>query len=166
RPAWRGWPAYWNICSSICCRHRCRMPPANHHHRLVAIGGDMDPLQPEFTIGVEEEYLLVDRETRALVVEPPQCLIEDCEAHIGGQVTSELLRSQIESGTRACDNMQELRADLARLRQGIIDVVGRHGLAPIAASTHPFSRWSEQKQTRHERYDSLTEEMQVAARRL
>jgi len=126
----------------------------------------MDPLQPEFTIGVEEEYLLVDRETRALVVEPPQSLIEECEAHIGGQVTSELLRSQIEIGTRACDNMQELRADLARLRQGIIDVVGRHGLAPIAASTHPFSRWSEQKQTRHERYDSLTEEMQVAARRL
>ncbi len=126
----------------------------------------MNPLEPEFTLGVEEEYLLVDVETRALIVDPPQSLIGECEERIGGQVTSELLRSQIEVGTRVCHSVQEVRNDLARLRRGIIDVAARHGLAPIAASTHPFSRWSEQKQTQKERYDSLTAEMQAAARRL
>jgi carboxylate-amine ligase len=126
----------------------------------------MKPLEPEFTIGVEEEYLLVDRETRALIVDPPRSLIGECEELIGEQVTSELLRSQIEVGTRVCHTLQEVREDLARLRKGVIEVAGRHGLAPIAASTHPFSRWSEQKQTQKERYDSLTAEMQAAARRL
>ncbi len=126
----------------------------------------MKPLEPEFTIGVEEEYLLVDRESRALIIDPPQSLIGECEELVGGQVTSELLRSQVEVGTRVCHTLQEVREDLARLRKGIIEVAGRHGIAPIAASTHPFSRWSEQKQTQKERYDSLTSEMQGAARRL
>src|SRR5690606_33243181 len=126
----------------------------------------MQPAEPDFTIGVEEEYLLVDKKTRALIVDPPKSLIGECEERIGGQVTSELLRSQIEVGTRVCHTVQEVRADLAKLRRGIIDVAARHGLAPIAASTHPFSRWSEQKQTPKERYDLLTAEMQAAARRL
>ena len=126
----------------------------------------MRTVQPEFTIGVEEEYLLVDKDTRALIVDPPQSLIGECEEHCGGQVTSELLRSQVEVGTRVCSTVQEVRDDLARLRAGIIEVSGRHGLAPIASSTHPFSRWTEQKQTQKDRYDSLTAEMQAAARRL
>jgi carboxylate-amine ligase len=122
--------------------------------------------KPEFTIGVEEEYLLVDKETRALVIDPPKSLIGECQELCGDQVTTELVRSQIEIGTKGCNNVQEAREDLVRLRKIVIDVAGRHGLAPIAASTHPFSRWTEQKHTRKERYDSLTEEMQGAARRL
>jgi len=121
---------------------------------------------PPFTIGVEEEYLLVNKETRALIVDPPESLIDECEEIIGGQVTSELLRSQVEVGTRVCMNVQEVRGELAKLRRAVIDVAGRHGLAPIAASTHPFSRWAEQKHTDKERYESLTAEMQAAARRL
>jgi carboxylate-amine ligase len=62
--------------------------------------------------------------------------------------------------------MQEAREDLARLRKSIIEVTDRHGIAPIAASTHPFSLWSEQKHTQKDRYESLTAEMQGAARRL
>ena len=122
--------------------------------------------KPEFTIGVEEEYLLVDKETRALVVDPPKSLIGECEELCGSQVTTEFLRSQIEIGTVVCNNVQEVREDLRRLRGNIIEVTGRHGLAPIAASTHPFSRWTEQKHTQKDRYDSLTAEMQGAARRL
>jgi carboxylate-amine ligase len=122
--------------------------------------------EPAFTIGVEEEYLLVDKETRALVVDPPQTLMSEAEEKCGLQVTSELLRSQIEVGTKVCNNVQEARQDLAYLRSSIIEVAGRHGLAPIAASTHPFSLWTEQKHTPKERYDSLTDEMQGAARRL
>ena len=72
--------------------------------------------EPEFTLGVEEEYLLVDLETRALVVDPPKSLLSECEELLGGQVTTELLRSQIEVGTKVCQNIQEVREDLARLR--------------------------------------------------
>ena len=121
---------------------------------------------PEFTIGVEEEYLLVDKETRGLVVDPPKSLIGECEELCGSQVTSELLQSQIEIGTKVCRNVQEVREELSRLRRCIIDVADRHGLAPVAASTHPFSRWSEQKHTQKDRYEALTAEMQGAARRL
>jgi carboxylate-amine ligase len=122
--------------------------------------------EPAFTMGVEEEYLLVDKETRALAIDPPKSLLTECEEILGGQVTTELLQSQIEIGTKVCKNIQEVREDLGKLRRAIIEVTGRHGLAPIASSTHPFSRWSEQKHTRKERYDSLTAEMQGAARRL
>ncbi|MGB5625399.1 MAG: carboxylate-amine ligase, partial [Woeseiaceae bacterium] len=122
--------------------------------------------EPTFTIGVEEEYLLVDKETRSLVVDPPKTLMAEAEEKCGAQVTSELLQSQIEIGTKVCNNVQEAHEDLARLRRNIIDVANRHGLAPIAASTHPFSSWTEQKHTRKERYDTLTHEMQGAARRL
>ncbi|MCH7830091.1 MAG: carboxylate-amine ligase [Proteobacteria bacterium] len=122
--------------------------------------------EPAFTIGVEEEYLLVDKETRALVIDPPETLMAEARAKCGSQVTSELLRSQIEIGTRVCSDVREARADLARLRRNIIEVADRHGLAPIAASTHPFSHWTEQKHTQKERYEDLTHEMQGAARRL
>ena len=126
----------------------------------------MRQTKPAFTIGVEEEYLLVDKETRALVIDPPESLIGECEELCGEQVTTEFLRSQIEIGTKVCNNVQEAGEDLRRLRRIVIDVAARHGLAPIAASTHPFSRWSEQKHTKKERYDTLTAEMQGAVRRL
>jgi carboxylate-amine ligase len=89
-----------------------------------------------------------------------------CEERCGSQVTSELLRSQIEIGTKVCKNVQEAREDLRRLRKIIVDVANDHGFAPIAASTHPFSRWVDQKQTAKDRYAALTLEMQGAARRL
>jgi carboxylate-amine ligase len=121
---------------------------------------------PKFTIGIEEEYLLVDRETRGLVIDPPEGLMKECEERCGAQVTSELLRSQIEVGTRVCNNVREARDDLAKLRSNIIEVANSHGLAPIAASTHPFSLWQDQKHTEKGRYKALTHEMQGAARRL
>ncbi len=94
---------------------------------------------PKFTLGVEEEYLLVDRESRGLVVDPPDSLMKACEEQCGGQVTSELLRSQIEIGTKVCNNVQEVREDLRRLRKFFVDVANDHVFAPIAASTHPYS---------------------------
>ena len=122
--------------------------------------------EPSFTLGIEEEYLLVDRETRGLVVDPPKTLMAEAEEKLGGQVTSELLRSQIEIGTKVCANIKEAHEDLARLRRNVIEVANNHGLAPIAASTHPFSEWTDQKHTEKDRYDQLTHEMQGAARRL
>lgn len=122
--------------------------------------------EPEFTLGVEEEYLLVDKETRELVVDPPETLMQEAEEKIGAQVTSELLRSQIEIGTKVCNDVHQAREELTHLRRSVIDVAANHGLAPIAASTHPFSNWAEQKHTQKDRYDALTHEMQGAARRL
>ena len=126
----------------------------------------MSRSEPAFTIGIEEEYLLVDKETRGLVIDPPKTLMAEAVEACGPQVTPELLLSQIEIGTKVCNNIQEAHEDLVRLRQNVIEVADRHGLAPIAASTHPFSSWTEQKHTRKERYDALTDEMQGAARRL
>ncbi len=126
----------------------------------------MGTTEPKFTLGIEEEYLLVDRETRALVIEPPKNLMSECEELIGEQVSSELLQSQIEVGTKVCKNVQEARVELRRLRKVIVNVAANHNLAPIAASTHPFSSWLDQKQTPKDRYEALTVEMQGAARRL
>jgi carboxylate-amine ligase len=122
--------------------------------------------EPSFTVGIEEEYLLVDKETRALVIDPPETLMAEAEELCGPQVASEFLRSQIEVGTKVCRTIGEAHEDLARLRANIIKVADRHGLAPIAASTHPFSAWTDQKHTPKDRYDALTHEMQGAARRL
>src|SRR5271156_7195393 len=99
----------------------------------------MTVAEPEFTLGIEEEYFLVDRATRDVVEDPPAEMVADCEALLAGQVGPEFLRSQIEVGTRVCTSLAEARADLARLRATVARVAGRHGLAPIAAATHPVA---------------------------
>lgn len=121
---------------------------------------------PSFTVGIEEEYLLVDRATRDLVSGPPPAMIAKCEARLRGQVGTEFLQTQIEVGTKACSTLQEARDDLANLRGVVAEVASEFGLAPIAASTHPFGRWRDQKPTDTERYAVLEQDMQVAARRL
>ena len=90
--------------------------------------------EPAFTIGIEEEYLLVDLDTRDLVIEPPDSLMAEMASLLGGQVSPEFLRSQIEVGTRVCETSADARAELARLRRGVAEVAKRHGMAPIAAS--------------------------------
>jgi carboxylate-amine ligase len=122
--------------------------------------------EPSFTIGIEEEYLLVDRGSRDLVDDPPAAMLTECESLLQGQVSPEFLRSQIEVGTRKCTSIAEARADLARLRATVAEVAGRHGMAPIAASTHPFALWDRQKPTARERYQVLHRDLQGVARRL
>jgi carboxylate-amine ligase len=123
--------------------------------------------EPSFSVGIEEEYLLVDRRSRDLVTDMPPTMLEDCESLAEGQpVSRELLRSQIEVGTRVCQNLAEAREALVCLRRAVAQVADSHGLAPIAASTHPFAVWQQQKHTERARYAALTEEMQAAARRL
>ncbi|MFK5037166.1 glutamate-cysteine ligase family protein, partial [Klebsiella pneumoniae] len=79
--------------------------------------------------------LLVDRTTRDLAVEPPESMMEACQARLQGQVMPEFLQSQIEVGTRVCTTFAEAREDLRRLRATVIEVAADHGLAPIAAAT-------------------------------
>jgi carboxylate-amine ligase len=122
--------------------------------------------EPSFTIGVEEEYLLVDLETRDLVADPPQAMLDECAARLGGQVTPEFLRAQIEVGTKVCNSISEVRADLTELRRTLVEITACYGCAPIGASTHPFALWQSQKHTDKDRYNTLAEDMQVVARRL
>ncbi|MGF1592715.1 MAG: carboxylate-amine ligase [Kiloniellaceae bacterium] len=122
--------------------------------------------EPSFTVGIEEEYLLVDRETRDLVVDPPDSLMARCEQELGERVAPEFLQSQIEVGTSKCETVAEAGAELAELRRCIARIAGDYGLAPIAASTHPFALWDTQKHTRKERYDDLARDMQAVVRRL
>jgi carboxylate-amine ligase len=122
--------------------------------------------EPSFTIGMEEEYLLVDKETRDLAQEQPAALLAKCQEALPGQVSPEFLRSQIEVGTNVCRSIQEARADLIRLRSTVGRVAGEFGLAPIAASTHPFAEWSSQQHTDKERYNVLAQDLQQVVRRL
>lgn len=122
--------------------------------------------RPAFTVGIEEEYLLVDRETRSLVRNPPQELLDACVARLGEQVTPEFLRAQIEVGTRVCRDIAEAREDLKTLRRTVSEVAGERGMAVIASSTHPFSAWHEQQVTDKERYNIFARDLQAVARRL
>ncbi len=122
--------------------------------------------EPPFTIGIEEEYLLVDRKTRDLAINVPEALMVECQRRLEAQVSPEFLQSQIEVGTRVCGTVKEARQELARMRQCVAEVAGEHGLAPIAASTHPFAAWDRQKHTDKERYNTLARDMQAVARRL
>lgn len=122
--------------------------------------------RPSFTVGVEEEYKIVDLETRDLVRDLPSGMLEEIAEAAEGQVGPEFMRSQIEVGTRVCRNTKELRRELAGLRRTVAEVANRHGLAPISASTHPFAAWTEQLNTDKERYNALAEAMGGVARRL
>jgi glutamate---cysteine ligase / carboxylate-amine ligase len=122
--------------------------------------------EPEFTLGIEEEYFLVDRATRDVVTDPSDAMLAEYEALLGTQVSREFLRSQIEVGTRVCTSIDEARADLQRLRGTIASVAGRHGMAPVAAATHPFARWDAQRTTERGRYRSLEADLQGVGRRL
>lgn len=122
--------------------------------------------KPEFTIGIEEEYLLVDRATRNLVQDPPESVMKDAVRRLEAQVGHEFLRSQIEIGTRICATVQEAREDLARLRKGVAEVAEQHNFAMIAASTHPFAEWGDQLTTDNKRYHVLAQDLQTVVRRL
>jgi carboxylate-amine ligase len=120
--------------------------------------------EPAFTIGIEEEYLLVDRSSRDLIREAPPGILAECEKQLETQVTPEFLQCQIEVGTRVCETVQKARSDLARLRKTVAQVASDHGLAIIAASTHPFSLRHGHKHTDKSRYHMLARDMQAIAR--
>jgi carboxylate-amine ligase len=121
--------------------------------------------EPSFTFGIEEEYHLVDRSSRELTA-APQELMDRCLAELGGQVSPEFLRSQIEVGTPVCRSFGEARQHLARLRGTIAAIAADYGLAPMAASSHPFARPGQQAPTDKERYRSLAQDLQAVGRRL
>jgi carboxylate-amine ligase len=121
--------------------------------------------EPAFTLGIEEEYLLVDPETGALAA-MPDGMMAACRERLGKRVSPEFLRCQIEVGTDVCAGVAEARADLTHLRRTVAEIAAERGLAPIAASCHPFSDWKDQKVTERDRYVGLARDLGGVARRM
>ena len=121
------------------------------------------------TLGIEEEFLLVNPVSRDLVTDPPADLLRACEAALDpamGAISPEFLRAQIEVGTAVCRSIGEAREQLAGLRRCVIGAAEEHGLAVIAASTHPFADWHVQRHTDKARYNALADDLQLVAQRL
>lgn len=119
----------------------------------------------QFTLGIEEEFQIVDprtRELRSHVVE----ILEEGVMLLGEQIKPEMIQSMVEVGTGICRNIEEARADITNLRSVISSLARKNGLVIIAASTHPISRWQDQKIFDDERYELLVQELQTVARSL
>ena len=125
----------------------------------------MDLTEPSFSFGIEEEYLLVDKQTRMLTSAPAE-LFEALQAAVPGQIAAELLRSQVEVGTKPSHSFADARANLAHLRTTVIRLADKFGLAPIAASSHPIGGYRSQETTENERYAALASDLAGVGRRM
>ena len=125
----------------------------------------MPDTSTDFTIGIEEEYLLVDRDSLALA-EAPDGLMDACAAKLQDQVAPEFLKCQIEIGTKVCATVAEARDDLKRLRACVSHHAAQYNLAPIAASCHPFSDWRDQAHTQKDRYNTLSSDLAGVVQRM
>jgi carboxylate-amine ligase len=122
-------------------------------------------MEHRFTVGVEEEFQIVDPETWELRSHVSELLASSAPA-LGEQIKPELHQSIVEVGTRICQNVPELRTEIFRIRHELTSGAERVGLAVAAAGTHPFSDWKDQILSPGVRYDSIVEELQQLARSL
>jgi carboxylate-amine ligase len=118
-----------------------------------------------FTIGVEEEFQIVDPETWELRSHVSELLAASTPV-LGDQIKRELHQSIVEVGTRICGDVAELREEIFRIRRELTSSAERVGLAVAAAGTHPFSDWKDQVISPGKRYESIVEELQQLARSL
>ena len=134
-------------------------------HEQLMIGAENSE-DLTITVGVEEEFFLVDPETRDLLTDPDQRIFDACETNSGPhKVVREFLRSQIETNTRVCGSVAEVRTALRETRRTVIAAAERHGASVMAASTHPFAAWKTQSPTPQERYARFAIIFQETVRR-
>jgi carboxylate-amine ligase len=122
-------------------------------------------ITPSLTIGIEEEYQIIDpatRELRSYV----QRFLEHGQTVLPDQIHPEFMQSQVEAGTRICRNIQEARREVIRMRRSIWKLAEREGLWVAAAGTHPFSSWARQEVSPFGRYPELARFLQDVGRRL
>jgi len=122
--------------------------------------------RPSLTIGIEEEYQVVDPESGELRSFITQFIEDGRMVMIEREIKPELHQSMVEMGTPVCDTPAQAMEELLRQRQFIVKLAEDKGLAIVAAATHPFSRWEDQQVTPFPRYRGVLEEMQVLAQRL
>ena len=119
------------------------------------------------TLGVEEEFFLVDPDTRDLESDPNPGIFEACERNSGPhRVAHEVLRTQIETSTRVCGSVTEACEAVRETRRLVIEAAAEHGVAVLAASTHPFAEWKSQLITPRERYQRFVVTFQESVRQL
>ncbi len=118
-----------------------------------------------FTIGVEEEFQIIDPATCELRSHVMQ-LVSAASPDIVEQVKHEMHQSIVETGTKICENVSELRIEMHRTRGELVAAAERAGLQVAAAGTHPFSSWIDQVISPGERYQHIVEELQQLARSL
>jgi carboxylate-amine ligase len=119
----------------------------------------------QFTLGIEEEFQIVDPETRELKSHVSE-ILDEGKLLLGEKLKPEMIQSMIEVGTGVCKNIQEAREDISKLRCIISSLARKKGMEIVAASTHPFSHWGDQKIFDDQRYDIIVEELQMVARSL
>src|SRR5688572_19353125 len=119
--------------------------------------------QETFTIGIEEEYQIVDPVSRELRPEQEGVLPKARRA-LGQDVHPELHLSAIEVASPICNTIDEVREELVRLRRGVIGAASTQGMSIAAAGTHPFSRWQRQSITPKERYQGIAAEYRQLAK--
>jgi carboxylate-amine ligase len=128
-----------------------------------------DFMEHDFSFGIEEEYFLVDAETKALARAMPAPFLEAAKLAAkracGGQVTCEMLQAQIEVATAPHTDMKAAHAELRELRRTVAGIAAQHGLSIIAAGTHPTASGFEARQTESERYDAVVDDLQMIALR-
>jgi carboxylate-amine ligase len=118
-----------------------------------------------FTMGIEEEYQIINPETRDLESSADK-IYEPAKQHLGEQVKPEMHQCMLEVTTKVCADTRELRNDLYHLRNTMGTIAADENLKIVAASTHPFANWAGQKITEHAHYVKLVEDMQVLSRSL
>ena len=105
------------------------------------------------TLGIEEELMVVDPASGEVIADPDPAIFDNAREAAGEhRVVNELLRSQIETNSRICSSIAELRTSLEETRGIVIDAARRHGAAVIASSLHPWARWEFQQVTPRRRY--------------
>jgi len=122
-------------------------------------------ITPSLSIGIEEEYQIIDPETRELC-SYVQRFLEQGRTVLPDQIRPEFLQSQVEAGTRICADIGEARRELIRMRRSIWSLAEREGLWVAAAGTHPFSSWLLQEISPFGRYPELARFLQDVGRRL
>ncbi len=121
---------------------------------------------PPLTLGVEEEYQIIDPKSRDLYAYISEFLSQDKQMEVGVDLKPEFMQSQVEVGSQVCKNVKEVRQEVTRLRRAVCELADKNGVAIAAASTHPFAKWQEQNITEGVRYKELLDDMQGVARRL
>lgn len=118
----------------------------------------------QFTLGVEEEYQIVDPESRDLRSYVSQLVEEGGKTILRERVRPEMHQSMVEVGTSVCENVTDVRNQLHEMRGELNRLANRGGLGIVAASTHPFADWKTQDITDHHRYHNIVHDLQDVAR--
>ncbi len=118
---------------------------------------------PTFTLGVEEEYQIIDPQTRDLRSHLSK-IVDGAKIILNEQVKAEMHQSVVEVGTNICNNVAEAESEIKFLRSKIVELADKQNLVVGGAGTHPFSRWQDQPITDDPRYHNIVNELQDAAR--